>query len=111
LERLLFVALLGAAAVAIADGPGSRLLTTPEAPKPGVSPAAEKDQQRCEAMAGEQKERCMRALRSATGATARPPHEGPGPASGPESVGGGSNAGSGASTGTSGGSSAVGGAR
>jgi hypothetical protein len=113
LERVLFVALLGAAAVAIADGPGSRLLTTPEAPRTSASPpAADRDHQRCEAMSGVQKERCLRALRSATSGAAPAPHQGPSPERpGPEASGAGTNAGAGASSGTSGASSAVGGAR
>jgi hypothetical protein len=114
-ERLLFITLLGIAAVALADGPGSRLLTTPEPPRPAASPALDRDMQRCEEMNGAQKERCLRALRSATSGAARAPHEGPSPARpGPEATGAGSNAGSGASSGTSGASganSAVGGAR
>ena len=111
-ERLLFVGLLGIAAVALADGPGSRILTTPEQPRPAASPALDRDMQRCEEMSGAQKDRCLRALRSATGGSARAPHEGPSPARpGPEATGAGSSAGTGASSGTSGASSAVGGAR
>jgi len=111
-ERLLFVGLLGLAAVALADGPGSGILTNPEQPRPAASPAYDRDLQRCEQMSGAQKEHCLRALRSATSGTPRAPHEGPSPARpGPEATGGGSNAGTGASSGTSGASSAVGGAR
>ena len=106
MERIIFVSLLGIAAVALADGPGSQILTTPEQPRPAASPAADKDLQRCEEMSGAQKERCLRTLRSATSGTARSPHEGPSPAQP-----GGSTAGAGTSSGTSGGSSAVGGAR
>lgn len=115
MERLLFVSLLGAAAVAIADGPGTRILTTPQVPPPpAAAQAADKDQQRCEAMSGANRDRCLRALRSATaGSAATPaPHEGPSPARpGPEASGPGSNAGTGATSGSSGASSAVGGAR
>lgn len=112
MERLLFIALLGIGAVALADGPGSRLLTNPEPPRPAASPAIDRDMQRCEEMSGPQKDRCLRALRSATSGTARAPHEGPSPARpGPEATGAGSNAGSGASSGTGGASPAVGGAR
>ena len=112
MERLLFVSLLGIAAIALADGPGSRILTTPEQPRPAASPALDKDMQRCEEMSGAQKERCQRALRSATSGTARAPHEGPSPSRpGPEATGVGSSAGTGASSGTSGAGSAVGGAR
>jgi hypothetical protein len=112
LKQLLFVTLLGIAAVAIADGPGSRIRATPAPPQPAGP--GDKDLQRCESIDGAQKERCLRALRSATRGAERAPHEGPGP----ESPGPGGNAGSGAtsgatgaSTGTSGASSAVGGAR
>jgi hypothetical protein len=99
MERLLFVTLLGAAAVAIADGPGTQILTTPQVPTPGNSRAADNDRQRCEAMSGAHRDRCLRTLRNATG---RP---------GPEANGPGSNAGTGATSGSSGASSAVGGAR
>ena len=110
MKRLLFVTLLGISAVAVADGPGSRIRTTPAPPAGPL----DKDLQRCESMDGVQKERCPRALRSATRGAERAPHEGPGP----ESPGPGGNAGTGAtsgatgaSSGTSGASSAVGGAR
>jgi hypothetical protein len=112
LKPLLFVALLGIAALAIAEGPGSRIRTEPAPPQPAGP--VEKDVQRCESMDAVQKERCLRALRSATRGVERAPHEGPGP----ESPGPGGSAGTGAtsgatgaSTGTSGASSAVGGAR
>jgi hypothetical protein len=112
LKPLLFVSLLAIAAVAIAEGPGSRIRTTPAPPQPAGP--VDKDLQRCESMDAVQKERCLRALRSATRGAERAPHEGPGP----ESPGPGGSAGSGAtsgatgaSTGTSGASSAVGGAR
>ena len=112
MERIVFVSLLGIAAIALADGPGSQILTTPEQPRPAASPAYDRDLQRCEEMTGAHKDRCLRALRSATSGGARAPHEGPSPARpGPEATGGGSNAGTGASSGTSGASSAVGGAR
>ena len=113
-ERLVFIGLLWIAAVALADGPGSQILNTPEPPRPAASasPALDKDMQRCEEMSGAQKEHCLRALRSVTSGTARAPHEGPSPSRpGPEATGGGTNAGTGASSGTSGASSAVGGAR
>jgi len=115
MERLLFVTLLGAAAVAIAFALLLQILTTPQVPPPGrASPAADKDQQRCEAMSGANRERCLRSLRSATaGSAVTPaPHEGPSPSRpGPEANGPGSNAGTGATSGSSGASSAVGGAR
>ena len=112
MKRLLFIALFGIAAVAVADGPGTRIRATPEPPQPAGP--VDKDLQRCESMVGSQKERCLRSLRSAARGAERAPHEGPGP----ESPGPGGNAGTGAttgatgaSTGTSGASSAVGGAR
>ena len=112
MRALLFLTLLGIAAGAAADGPGSRIRATPAPPQPAGP--VDKDLQRCESMDGAQKERCVRALRSATRGAERAPHEGPGP----ESPGPGGSAGSGAtsgatgaSSGTSGASSAVGGAR
>lgn len=112
MKRLLFVTLLGFAAAALAEGPGSRIGATPAPPQPGGP--LDKDLQRCESMQGVQKERCLRSLRSAPQSAQRAPHEGPGP----ESPGPGGNAGTGATsgatsaaTGTSGASSAVGGAR
>jgi hypothetical protein len=112
LKALLFVSLLGIAAVAIAEGPGSRIRATPAPPQPAGP--VDKDLQRCESMDGAQKERCLRGLRSATRGAQRAPHEGPGP----ETPGPGGSAGSGAtsgatgaSSGTSGASSAVGSAR
>lgn len=112
MKRLLFVILLGIAAAAVADGPGSRIGATPTPTQPAGP--VDKDLQRCESMDDVQKERCLRSLRSATRGAERAPHEGPGP----QSPGPGGNAGTGATsgatgatTGTSGASSAVGGAR
>ena len=106
--------LLGTAAVAVADGPGSRIRATPGPPQPGGAGRLDRDLQRCEAMSGAQKERCLRALRAAERDVQRAPHEGPGPESPGPSANSGTGATSGAtgaSTGTSGASSAVGGAR
>jgi hypothetical protein len=114
LKRLLFIILFGAAAVAVADGPGSRIRATPEPAQPAGAGPVDKDLQRCEAMSGEEKERCLRALRSAPRGVERAPHEGPGPQSpgpGANSGTGATSGATGASTGTSGASSAVGGAR
>jgi len=114
LKRLLFIILLGTATVAVADGPGSRIRATPGTPQPAGAGPLDKDLQRCEAMSGEQKQRCLRALRSAERSVERPPHEGPGPESPGPSANSGTGATSGATgagTGTSGASSAVGGAR
>ena len=89
-RSLLLVLLMGFAATSFADGPGSRIRTGPPPPQPAGS-AAERDMQRCEAMRGDAKERCMRELRAAMRANDRsPPHAGPGP----ESTGMGSGAGS-----------------
>ena len=106
--------LLGTAAVALADGPGSRIRATPGPPQPAAAGPVDRDLQRCQAMSGEEKERCLRALRSAERGAERAPHEGPGPESPGPSANSGTGATSGAtgaSTGTSGASSAVGGAR
>ncbi len=114
MKSLLIVALLAAASISFADGPGSRIRATPGPPQPAGAGPLDKDLQRCEAMSGEQKERCLRALRSAERSVERAPHEGPGPQSPGPSANSGTGATSGAtgaSTGTSGASSAVGGAR
>ena len=112
MKHLFFITLLAITTAAIAEGPGTRIRTTPALPQPGA--AADKDMERCESMVDAQKERCLRALRSASRGAARAPHDGPGPASpGPGgSAGAGATSGAtGASSGTSGASSAVGGAR
>jgi hypothetical protein len=114
MKNLVFFALLGMAAIAVADGPGSRIRATPAPPQPAGAGPLDKDLQRCEAMSGEQKERCLRALRSAERSVERAPHDGPGPQSPGPSANSGTGATSGATgagTGTSGASSAVGGAR
>ena len=94
-------ALIALAAPLHADGPGSRLRAGPAAPQPPLNGAAERDAQRCDAMEGDAKERCRRALGSALRAGERPPHE----SRGPEAVGGTSGAGAGATSGTAGGGS------
>ena len=92
--RLVFALLLAVSTASFADGPGTRIRTGPAAPQP-AGPAAERDLQRCDAMRGEAKERCMRELRAAIRADDRaPPHAGPGP----EATGMGSGAGGTAST-------------
>jgi hypothetical protein len=93
LRGLLLLILLGFAAASSADGPGSRILAGPPAPQP-ASPAAERDLQRCDAMHGDAKQRCIRELRGAIGSPDRPPHQGPGP----EATGMGSGAGTGATS-------------
>jgi hypothetical protein len=62
--RLVLVALLALAIPCFADGPGTRILTTPSGPQ-RPDPAAERDLQRCEALSGEEKERCTKDVRAA----------------------------------------------
>lgn len=69
-------------ALALADGPGTRLRSGP-APAQPIGPI-ERDAQRCDTLRGDAKERCLRELRAAMRAPQRDPHAGPGP----ESVGG-----------------------
>ena len=95
--RLLLLALVAVSTASFADGPGTRILTTPSGPQ-RPSPAAERDLQRCEALRDEAKERCMKDVRAAIAADEKQ--------RGPEATG----AGSGASSGTAGGASASGGA-
>ena len=78
----------------LAEGPGSRIGTTPDVP--AVPPATStKDGKRCETFSGQRKERCLREMRAAAGLRS----------SGPEATGMGSGAGSGAASGTTGGAS------
>jgi hypothetical protein len=77
---------------ALADGPGTRFRTGPGPAQP-IGPI-ERDAQRCDALQGQAKERCMRELRAAMAGPQRAPHEGPGP----EAIGG-TSAGSGGTTG------------
>jgi hypothetical protein len=95
LRSLLLVALLGFAAASPADGPGSRIGIGP--PLQTGRPAAERDLQRCQAMRGEEKDRCMKNLRAAAAADEK--------ARGPEATGAGPSAGSGTAGGTSSGTS------
>jgi hypothetical protein len=94
LRVLFLLVLLGAAAQASADGPGSRIGIGP--PLQTGRSGAERDLQRCEAMRGEDKDRCMKNLRAATAADEKAPR-------GPEATGSGSGAG-----GTAGGTSSGG---
>ena len=89
-----------------ADGPGTRIRDTPLPSRPAA--AVDRDLQRCEAMRGDEKERCLRALRDAARRDDRPPHAGPGPERGPESIGMGAAAstGPGVGGGTTGGAGA-----
>ena len=87
------------ATAAWAEGPGSRLRTTPDVPPPAsaATPStAAQEEARCIHLQGQRKERCLRELRAAP--PGRPP-------SGPESTGMGSGAGSAAGSGTTGGAS------
>ena len=97
-------ALLSFTFTAWADGPGTRIRDTPPPSRPGT--AVDRDQQRCDALRGDEKERCLRTLRDAARRDDRPPHAGPGPERGPESIG----MGSAASTGPGVGGSTTGGA-
>jgi len=97
MRAVAFTLFLAFAGVTAAEGPGSRIGTTPEVPP--VSPAPERsqanDEKRCDAFNGERKEQCLRNARAERGR----------PTSGPESAGAGSGAGSSASSGTTGGAS------
>ena len=81
-------ALLSFTLNAWADGPGTRIRDTPLPSRPAA--AVDRDLQRCDAMRGDEKERCLRALRDAARRDERAPHAGPGPERGPESIGMGS---------------------
>lgn len=100
--RFSLLVILVSAAQAFADGPGSRIRATPLPPQPAG--AIDKDLQRCEALQGEERERCLRTLRDAARTAEPPPHAGPGPErGGPESTGMGSAAGSTSASGIGGG--------
>ena len=99
MRAIAVAAMLAASALAWAEGPGSRLRTTPEVPPPplaGPPSTAAQEEARCQRLSGARKERCLLELRAAQ--PGRPP-------SGPESTGMGSGAGSGAGSGTTGGAS------
>jgi len=83
------------ASAAWAEGPGSRLRTTPQVPTlpQASSPTPAEDTKRCDPLPREQRERCLAEARATI--ERRP--------SGPEGSGGGSGAGSSSSTGTTGG--------
>jgi hypothetical protein len=80
----------------LAEGPGSRIGTTPQVPL-APQPVASELTQRCERLRDEERERCLREAKSATASATKP--------SGPETTGMGSGAGAGSSAGTSGGGS------
>jgi uncharacterized membrane protein YgcG len=93
-KRVFPLALLAATSLAIAEGPGSRLRTTPEVPATAAAPAPRIA--RCEQGGAEHTERCKSDSRDSR--VDRKP-------SGPEKNGMGSGAGSSASSGTTGGGS------
>jgi hypothetical protein len=92
---LLLTVALAAVSHAWAEGPGSRIGTTPEVPiaPRAPAPATAADAKRCESLTGERREKCLADLRIAPGARS----------SGPQSIGGGAGTGAGASSGTTGG--------
>jgi hypothetical protein len=96
MRTLVLAFVLGCAFPALAEGPGSRIGTTPEvppfAPAPVPSPSSN-DAKRCAVLKGDRKAQCLADLRGSSGTGSN----------GPESVGGGAGAGSGATSGTTGG--------
>jgi hypothetical protein len=92
--RFILIALLALSTASLAEGPGTRILTTPSGPQ-RASPATERDLQRCEALRAEEKERCMKAARASAAADEK--------TRGPEATGTASGASGGASTAASGG--------
>ena len=97
-HALFVLPLVTAAWAAFAEGPGTRLRTTPEVPQPTTlaTPEAKDAGAACQRLNGERRARCLAELRQA-GIERRP--------SGPEATGMGSAAGVGATSGTSGGPS------
>ena len=99
-------ALLSFTLNAWADGPGTRIRDTPLPSRPAA--AVDRDLQRCEAMRGDEKERCLRAARCGTPGRASAAR-GPRARAWTESIGMGSGAGStgpGVGGGTTGGAGA-----
>jgi hypothetical protein len=90
------VALLCSTA-AWAEGPGSRIGTTPEvpplAPVPATATPSPEDAKRCAALTAERKAQCLADLRAESASRSN----------GPGSIGGGSGAGSSVGSGTTGG--------
>lgn len=74
---------------ALAEGPGSRIGTTPQVPLP-QQPVATELTKRCEALRGVEHDRCLKEARTAAPSTSKP--------SGPETTGMGSGASTGASS-------------
>jgi hypothetical protein len=101
------IALLAIAGAALAQE-GSRIRLGPTVPPPAGTASApiERDAQRCDAMQGSAKDRCLRDLRAAAAGAERSPHAGPNP----ESAGAGASSGADLSGPGSAGPGAVGGA-
>jgi hypothetical protein len=78
--------LLALAGSAFAEGPGTQIRAGPPLTQP-PAPAAERDRERCQALRGEEKERCLKDLRAA--ATADEKARGPGAVGGSTSAAGG----------------------
>jgi hypothetical protein len=100
IRLLLFLGCLAmTTALALAEGPGTRLRTTPEVPQPSTlaAPAAKDAGISCERLRGERRARCLEELRQA-GIERR--------VVGPEATGMGSGASSGTTSETTGGPSA-----
>jgi hypothetical protein len=94
LRTVIAVAFVLVTLAAWAEGPGTRLRTTPEIPQAmelTQPPAPSSQPMRCDGLRGEARERCLRQPREADAAR-RP--------SGPEATGMGSGAGAGATSGT-----------
>ena len=91
-------ALVVAVSTALAEGPGTRIRTTPEVPQPTTlaTPDARDTGADCERLRDKQRERCLQELRQA-GIERK--------GSGPEATGMGSGASSGLTSGTTGGPS------
>ena len=92
----LLLGCLAMTGLALAEGPGTRLRTTPEVPQPMslAAPEAKEADSSCERLRGEQRARCLEELRQA-GIERR--------VTGPEATGMGSGASSGTTSGTTGG--------
>ena len=83
-----------------AEGPGSRIGTTPEIPLVTPSMTSPPDAIRCAQLAGARKARCLAELNTEPGRPATGPES-----VGPRSIGGASGSGASASSGTTGGAS------
>jgi len=98
MRALAFTFAFACALAARAEGPGSRIGTTPEVPPlapPSMTTPSPQDAKRCDPLTGARKEQCLAAWRTEADRSSN----------GPQSIGGASGAGSGASSGTTGGAS------